>query len=202
MCHHLYISFKKVLPLFTSVVFSSFPPFVTPRFWLKNDYIHPRSISHRPHRPHLLSDLSFLQRHVGHLQGNRCTCWQVDHHLGTRNFDLIRNPQSLKDWGSALTRVSCLLGKKKRCIHLESKPIMFKQKKYWGKFKSLTKKKTWTFHQQRKFQIWRAFNADRATERTPQSPSHVPLSPKKWSESHRKCSFLFFWGGLGGIEYP
>lgn len=200
MCHHLYISFKKVLPLFTSVVFSSFPPFVTPRFWLKNDYIHPRSISHRPHRPHLLSDLSFLQRHVGHLQGNRCTCWQVDHHLGTRNFDLIRNPQSLKDWGSALTRVSCLLGKKKDAYILNRNPSCL-SKKYWGKFKSLTTKKNMDLSSTKKIPNFKSFQCGPSNGKNSAESKPCPFESKKWSESRRKCSFLFFWG-VGGIEYP
>ena len=103
------------------------------------------------------------------------------------------------DRGSAEKQVSCLLGKK-NCIHLESKPIMFKlpQKKNKKKLDLSSTKKI-----PQELSIKCVETTDRASERTPQSPSHVPLSPKNGPKVTGSVHVFFFGGGgLGEIEYP
>ena len=99
----------------------------------------------------------------------------------------------------------------KTCIHLEETRHFSAQ--LWGKsYHAKNQNCTFITKENSKF---RAFNQicgtyrpregvpypgthlNRAAERTPQSPSHVPF--EKWPDTHRKCHVFF--GGGGGDEY-
>ena len=191
---HLFQKVPPIIYIGTSSFHPS-PPFVTPGFWFT---WHPSIPDLSPilaTRPHLLSFLSFLQWHVGHLQGNRCTCWQVDHHLGTRNFDLIRNPQRSVCRSGICWKTGVMPPwKKKTAYILNRNPscLSYHKKKTKKKLDLSSTKKI-----PQELSIKCVETTDRASERTPQSPSHVPLSPKNGPKVTGSVHVFFFGGGGG-----